>query len=100
MDEAFVEDAKDQVDDEHRHDEEEAQSLERRLKRLCGALEAGGNAGGKICFDRVLDSGDRLAQRDPRGGIERYRDGGELAEVLNGEWAGGAFKLGDGAERN
>src|SRR5262249_41498958 len=98
VDEAFVEDAEDEVDDEDGHDQEEAEALHGGLERLRGALKAVRDGCGNLALGGGFDLRVHFAEGGTDGGIVGKSDGGELAEVLDGERADVAGDLGDRAE--
>ena len=76
MDEAFVENAEHEIDDEHGHDEQQAEALERGLERRGVALEAGADARRAACpraASSMLLHG--VAERDAGLRVEGDRDG-------------------------
>ena len=82
MDEALVEHAEDDVDDDERRGDQRRLARQRRLERLGVALEGGDDRGRHADLARRLGDGiDRLAERDAGLQVERQRDGRELALV-------------------
>ena len=80
MDEALVEYAEDDVDDDQRRENEQRLARERALERLRIALEAADErlrlADLALC---LCDGVDRLSERDPGRQVERERHRRELA---------------------
>ena len=63
MDEAFVQDAEDDVDDDDGQQQQQAQALARTCEGLGGAVEAGLGGGGQADLAlQFADAADRLAQ--------------------------------------
>ena len=88
VDETFVENSQDDVDDEDGHDQQHAEAFDGGLIHLRGALEARGDAGGQMHFfldalDCVHGGAEGIAGRE----VEGNGDGGQLADVRNGHGA-------------
>ena len=101
MDEALIEDAEHDVDNQNRDDQEQALSAQGGLERLRRPLEAAAQGDGQP--QRALERGDpahRVAQRDPRLQVERDREGGQDAQMVHGEGPGAARDPRDRAQRN
>ena len=86
VDQALVEHAEDEVDDEERRGDEDRRARQRRAERLGVALEAGLQRQrlAQLFFD-LLDGADRLADRGARREIERDRHRRELALMVDDE---------------
>ena len=65
MDEALVEDAQDDVDDQDGHDQQEPQALRGGLEGLGGALKAGGDGGRQHLPGELFHLGHGIAQGTP-----------------------------------
>src|SRR5262245_13876363 len=89
MDEALVENAKHNVDDDDRSQQQPALAPERLLKNLGCARKASRDGWWqpKPPF-HILDFVDGFAQGDSRRQIEEDRDGGELSLMIDGQRAG------------
>ena len=68
------------------------------MEGLGGALERGGDAGGDIGLDGGVNFGDGVTEGRAVGEVKGDGDGGELAEMLDGEGAEGGLGLGDCGE--
>ena len=83
MDEALVQNAEHDVDDEDREREDPAQAAQRFLERLRGALEAARHRARQRLARELLDARDRIAERDAGRDVERERDRRQLADVVD-----------------
>ena len=100
VDEAFVEDAENQVNHEDGHDQQNAESAERFLEGLRAALEAGDDGNRQRRIGQRLHLGHRLADRDPARQIERECHRRKLARMVDRERAEALGEAGDGAQRD
>ncbi len=84
MDQAFVEHAEDEIDDEQRCGYQDRRALQRCAERLGVALKAGlqRERGVQLFFSR-LNAAYRLADRGARCEVERDRHRGELALMVD-----------------
>ena len=89
VDEALVEHAEDQIDDEHGDQQQDAEALQRGLEGLGRALQAGVERGRQahFLFER-LDAVDRVAKRYAGQKIERNSRRWELSLVIDGHGLG------------
>src|ERR1700731_2620425 len=86
VDEALVEHAENNVDDEERRKDEDRRALQRRAEGLGIALEAGLERQRRVqLFFNLLNIAYRLANRDARRKIERDRHRRELTRVVDHE---------------
>ena len=85
VDEAFVEDAQDQIDDQDGHDQQEPQALHGRLEGLGCPLKVGGNAGRQHLPGHVIHRGHRVAQGHARLEVEGDGHRRQLARVVDGQ---------------
>ena len=101
MDQALIEDAQHDVDDQYRDHEQNRQPAERVLEGFDGAVEVGGDGGGQAHFaQHVLHLVGAIAERHARREIERDGHRRKLAPVIDGQWADGAIQFRHGVERN
>ena len=100
MDEAFVEDAENQVNHEDGHDQQNAESAERFLEGLRAALEAGDDRNRQRRIGQRLHLVHRLADRDPAGQIKRECHRRKLARMVDRERAEALGEARDGAQRD
>ena len=86
MDQALIEHAEDQVDDEERRGDQDRRARQRRGEGLRVALKARLQRQrlAELLFD-LLDGGDRLTDRRARLEIERDRHRGKLALMVDHE---------------
>ena len=96
VDETFIEDTEDDVDGgDGGEDEDEGVGL-LRLIFSGGAGEVAVHGGGEAHRgDGVLDFGDGLSKGHRAGEVERDRDGGKGAGVIDGERRGGGGVVGE-----
>src|SRR6202023_3786039 len=86
MDQALVQHAEDEVDDEQRCEDEDRRALQRCSECLGVTLKAGlKRKWGVEIFFNLLDGADRIADRGARREIERDRYRRELALVIDYE---------------
>ena len=83
MDEAFVQNAEDKVDDQDGGKEKNSESGQRRFVLLRRSLEAVADVAGENLARHAIDLAHGIAQRNSRLEVERKGDGGELAEVVD-----------------
>ena len=101
MDQAFVEDAENDVDGDERGEDEIGLVLEGILEGLRGALEGGVDGGGHAHVGlRFLEGRDGVAEGNVGGEIEGERNGRILALVIDGKRSALLVPVGDGGERN
>ena len=92
MNEALIQNAQHNVDDEYGDDQQHGESSEGSLELFYRALE--GHADrlrDTQFFDGLIDTLRRFAQGDSRQQAEVYVDGRELAEVIDRQRADGAL---------
>ena len=103
MNEAFVEDAEDDVDGDECGEDEQGHVGEGVSKGSRGALEIGLQAGGHVEIGLNFGDGrDGVAERGAGSEVEGNGDGGKLSLVVDGEGLGSGFEMrerteGDGA---
>ncbi len=86
MDEALVQHAEDQIDDQHGDQQQDAEALQRGLEGLRGALQAGGQRYRDTDFLlQRLDAVDGIAQRDAGQQVEGDGHRRQLALVVDGQ---------------
>ncbi len=85
MDEAFVEDAQHDVDDQHGHEQQQPQAVQGFLEGLGLALEAGADRGWQRFPGQGFDALRGLAQGRPGREAEGDGHGGQLARVVHGQ---------------
>ena len=85
MNVALIENAQNDIDDHHGHDQQNAEAGKRLLEGLSSALEAGVNGNGQHGVRKVLHVTHGLAERDSGRQIERERNRRKLAGVVDGE---------------
>src|SRR5450631_2893472 len=99
MNEAFVEDAEDDVDRDHRGEKEQGLAGERGLERLRRALVGGLDADGQIeVLAGLVDGGDGVAHGGAGREVEGERDDGKLALMRDGQRPGLGLPAREGAE--
>ena len=99
MDEALVKDAEDDIDDQNGDQQQNTQPLQRSLKSLSGALQAGveRRRDTQFLFER-LDTRNRLTQRDAGQKVEGQGDCGQLPLMIDRQGLCLATDTGDGIE--
>src|ERR1700760_459110 len=101
MYQTLIEHAENKVDRDQSSEDEDWCAAQRRLKRLCAALEACGDRSWQMqIFDSLLDCGHGRADRDIRGKVEAQRHRWELALVVYRDRSHGRGDLGELAERH
>ena len=100
MDEALIQHAKNKVDDDDGHQQQQPEAAHAILEGGCFALEAGGYSFGQDRADGIADLLHGVAQGDARSGIEGKSDGWKLPEVIDRERPGGALDFRDRLQRH
>ena len=103
MDETFIKDAEDKVDDENGEEEEPAEALHAGLENLGGPLEAVGHSVGNCLPRDLLDQRDRVPEGHTRLEVEGNGHRGDLAGMIDRQRAdilGDDRDGGDGDERS
>src|SRR5215472_17568962 len=85
MDEAFIQNPQHDVDDQDGHDQQQAQSAERRFKRLGRSLKAGADSLRKELCSLAVHSRQCVAQRNSWSEGETDGDGWKLAKMGDAE---------------
>ena len=102
MNEALVQNAEHDVDDENRDDQQDRQVLERLLELLHGSLEAGGDRRGHARVSRMARPRAAAASPSEKPGcrLKRDRRRGKLAEVVDAQRSHGPAMLDHRVERH
>src|SRR5882762_2469724 len=98
MDEAFVENAEHQVDDQDGHYQQHPESAERRLERLRGSLEAGRDAIRQDRAREFFDFAESFAERNAGSDVERNCCRGKLPRMIDLQWPERSCELDQGIE--
>src|SRR5579875_1576625 len=100
MDEAFVQNSEDDVNDEDSHGQQQSETFERLLKGLGSAFETGGDGERKGVLSESLHFIDGLAQSDAGSKIKRNGDRGQLTRVIHGQRTQTSGHTGNRAQGN
>ena len=101
MNETFVENSQNDVDDEDGHDEQGKEALQRRLVNLGRALKTAGDGCRQMHLGfKFLNLRDRRAERDAGSEVEGNGDRRQLADMRNAGRTEAARELGDRAQGN
>ena len=100
MDEALVQDPQDEIDHEHREEEQEEKPLLAGLEDLGRSVEARRDALRQGRARDALDLADRLSQGGPGTRVERDGHGRNLSHVIDAERPDRRSQAGHGAQGN
>ncbi len=90
MDEAFIKNTQDQIDDQDGHEQKNPQALQGALKSLGRALKVGDDGGRQGIPGEFLHGVHRLAQGHASLEVKRQGDRGELPRVVHRQGPHGA----------